>query len=372
MRKNLRERLNLEFVDPKNLIDTFQKERFTGFLKTVEWDKNSYLLLLEGQPVKVIEETKEGLKYSDPSSFSFPEKGTLEVYETDDVALVRAMKGFPNPHEEGPMFVMGFGEEFQGSTPFKAMDMDKFLLMAERSFFNGYLLFHTKLRALGIMFLYNGKPVGVFSDNRSGERAINNMRSSLPNSFVTVYLLDPAYIPLILATYRIDKFKEFSLEKEEDFDKLRSKLKTSRESMLLYGETLTQRCSHLFYRGTEVLSLTHDLFGSYPHEEQREPDKVSMYRLFVDPRPQPISVRLTTSVEDIGTVPSDRVSAVKDAFLEEIGPIGKILWNKILGEFGWQEDKIPVDRFDELLIRLSEEIPEESHRREFLRRVRRL
>ncbi|MDQ7082176.1 MAG: hypothetical protein Q9N34_03685 [Aquificota bacterium] len=51
--------------------------------------------------------------------------------------------------------------------------------------------------------------------------------------------------------------------------------------------------------------------------------------------------------------------------VDEIGPIGNIIWKRVLREFGWTEEAVPVSRLEDFIRRFEEEIPYEEHRKLF-------
>jgi hypothetical protein len=66
------------------------------------------------------------------------------------------------------------------------------------------------------------------------------------------------------------------------------------------------------------------------------------------------------------------VQKIKELFIDEIGPVGPLLWNRILRDIGLEEALIPKDMVEKLLKRLASEIPEGKHSDAFLSKVRRL
>jgi hypothetical protein len=71
-------------------------------------------------------------------------------------------------------------------------------------------------------------------------------------------------------------------------------------------------------------------------------------------------------------VPEDTVRRLKEFFIEEIGPIGSLLWNRILKSNGLDEAKLSEDDFEKLVNILRDEIPDEKHKDKFIEKVRRL
>ncbi len=59
-------------------------------------------------------------------------------------------------------------------------------------------------------------------------------------------------------------------------------------------------------------------------------------------------------------------------FIEEIGPIGPLLWNKILKERGYEERHMTKNNLMELIDILYREIPDEKQAKRFLEKARRV
>lgn len=78
--------------------------------------------------------------------------------------------------------------------------------------------------------------------------------------------------------------------------------------------------------------------------------------------------------EDTGYeyVKEEKVNAVKMHFIEEIGPIGPLLWNKILKDRGLTERSMREEDLKSLINVLYKEIPDSMHANRFLEKVRRV
>ncbi len=372
MRQELKERLDLEITDAVRLLEDLQSKSFTGYIKVITWDAEEFIPLLEGKALKVIKVSDEGVLDLAYPSYNFPDKGVVEIYETDILAIINALRKQEPPKVEGPLCIAGYGEEFQKPTPSAHLDVEKFGEVARNSYMNGYVYVHTDREPIGMIVFYNGEPVGAFSAGRSGERALSYIKTKWHDSMVSILLLEADLVPLLISILHVREAKK---GKVEDLPKLMDELQHKKMSTLIYVEESPVEKNYIFlYKGYEVLSLKRDLFNIHPTTIDSIPKNADyvMYPLYVNLHPKVMELHLSTSVGEENLVPTTRVADIKEAFIEEIGPIGKAVWKKIFNELGWEEGMVPLSKFDEFVERLAQEIPYDNHRSAFVKRVRRL
>ncbi len=66
------------------------------------------------------------------------------------------------------------------------------------------------------------------------------------------------------------------------------------------------------------------------------------------------------------------MSEVRSAFIRELGPVGKLIWEKALEELGFKESSMNLNQMRILLERIKKEFPEEESRRSFLSNVKKV
>ena len=372
MRQELKERLDLEFTDTSSLLEDLKNRSFTGYLKVVTWDAEEFIPIQDGEPLKVIKVVGEEVIEAAFPSYQFPKKATLEIYETDILAVVNALRERLTPKEEGPLCIAGYGEEFQKPTPSAHLDIGKFKDIAKEQHMNGYIYVHTDREAIGMIVFYNGDPVGAFSKGRSGERALSYIKTKWEESMVSILLLEADLIPLLISILHVREAKK---GKVEDLPKLLDELQHKKMSALVYVEENAVERDYVFlYKGYEVISLKRELFNIHPTTIDSIPKSASyvMYPLYVNLHPKTMDIQFSKAAGDEHTVPISRVEEIRDVFVEEIGPIGKAVWKKIFRDMGWEENMVPVSKAEEFIERLAQEIPYDNHRDAFIKRVRRL
>ncbi len=374
MRQEIKEKVNIELLNAEALIEDLKRRKFTGLVKITTWEGEDYIPIYEGEVQKIYIITKGGMEETSYTSYGFPQTGVVEIIETDVVSLMNGLREDFDPESAGPLALAGYGEEFQPTTPALHVDINHFIGLAHRSHFNGYLLFHTQREPLGMVVFYNGEVVGVFAPGRAGERAQNYISMNLKGSLVSIFLLDSEFVPLLLAMGRIEKIKGGKIMNREELNVVREDAVARRMNALLYHDGgRVKKYYQFFYKGHEVKGILQELFSmeDVPQESVDFPGEFALYPLYVDTEPRPISLSLRPVPEVIDSVPPERLAELKDAFVDEMGPVGNIIWKKVLEGFGWTEEAVPISRLEEFIKRLAEEIPYKEHREAFLKRVRR-
>ncbi|RLJ70261.1 hypothetical protein BCF55_0527 [Hydrogenivirga caldilitoris] len=374
MRQEVKEKINLELVNTEALIEDLRRRKFTGYVKITSWDAEDYIPFYDGEINRIFIVSKRGIEETNYTTYGFPQTGMLEIIETDPVSIVHGLRNDFNPERDGPLCLAGYGDEFHPTSSLSHIDIDQFKTLAKKSHFNGYMLFHTKREPVGMVIFYNGDPAGIFAPERSGEKAVQYIRINSRGGFVSTFLLEPDFVPLLLSMVRLEVIKEGDITEKAEMDAVRDDIKGRRMSALLYLDGgRARRYYQFFYRGKEVKGLLQGLFSidEVSEEDVDFPGRFTLYPLYVDTNPSPVRFSLKASEEVIDRVPPQKLNEIKEALLDEMGPVAKIVWKKLFDEFGWDEESVPASKLDEFIERLAEEIPYDDHRSAFLKRVRR-
>jgi hypothetical protein len=171
------------------------------------------------------------------------------------------------------------------------------------------------------------------------------------------------------------KEKEGTVNSEEELTLLKKEISGRKLSALLdLIFNGGKRLYEFFYRGVSFLKLLHHMEKietANPSITLGVKNHFSLYSLEVKESLQPIHVEF---YEDTGYeyVKEEKVNAVKLYFIEEIGPIGSLLWNKILKDRGYREKSMREEDLKSLIDVLYKEIPDSMHANRFLEKVRRV
>ena len=376
MRRQLREKVNFEFISAKSLMDDLISSSFTGYIKVILWNEERYIPFYEGTVQEIIsvrDDTVETLPYSEKH---LPITGTGEIYETDVVSIMNMLNGNCSIEKCSALCLAGYGEVLQDTQPAGRIDFNKFISVSEETKYNGYILIHSYKGPISGIFFFNGKPIGVCICKRDEpfHDALNLIRNDIKKNLATIFILPPELTLLLYNMKSMNANRKGVIKNKLELEALMQSIKDRRISGVLYIKKGSRRRYYgFFYKGLDIRFIYQDITDIIDIDIS-ESDVIGafvLYTMQIDPNPRAISLDSLTADKPEYVVPVRDIENIKDAFIEEIGPIGKVVWKKILQELGWEEDAVPVDKLNELVDRLSEEIPYDVHKNAFLKRVRR-
>ncbi len=350
--------LELGVINLGGLLKELRGKEFTGYIKNRGWDYEDYIAFWEGKPVHAISikenGEKEELKLGD---YIWIERGkTIDVVETDPLSLANIFRESYSVEDSRALIIAGVGDEITEPIKFSLFNMENALASLERGHFTGYIAWTNPVEVVGMCLLYNGSPIALNSGRLWDMEAQPLIVSKLGSeTYVHMYSIEPEIVLMVNST-RLGLRKEtfFSLEEVEAG---------------IYEEVHGNGGSYSFiYRGQQV-------FGFKLSSGEVEPfsfkAKGSASVWSVDIINTPSKIELSLNTKSVEMLSQDAIMGIKEVFVDEIGPVGPILWDRILSELGVDNNSIPKDMAEKLLNKLASEIPEESHAEAFLSRVRR-
>ncbi len=374
-----------------NLNSAFQeakKKEITGFLKITYWSREDYVLFMEGIPFKVVTVHADGrrLSYGVEKFRVEGDQGTATLVETslDDLVSFQALKR--DPYRDGACIFFPYGSMVQEPILMSYLDVNKGILTAQKSHLDGYIAIYTRESLLGMVIFSQGSPVAVCGGNSTfGKEALEyiNTFATPSKSYISVYSVDAEILPFMysLKPGNLKKLDvHFTIYKEAKDRIERSKISGV---VILEGGGIYRY--DLFFRGHHVARLIKDKGMLVAGEEDKNrlsvkienmpESSISLYEVNLTTSPSPIEVSIAThteSVEESGgaSIDSEAVGKIKDIFVKELGPVGKVLWGRILDELALNEEGMNSAQAKALLERLQKEIPDEDAREEFLSRVK--
>ncbi len=357
-KKVLYRNLELGVINLGGLLKDLRSKEFTGYIKNRGWNYEDYVAFWEGSPIRVIsvgeDGSREELKLSD---YIWIDRGkTIDVVETDPLTLANLFRDSFSVEDSRALILAGFGEEITEPIRFSLFNLENAVASFKRGHFTGYILWTNPTEIIGMCLFYDGSPIALNVGKTWDMEAQSIIASKVGgNTYVHIYALDPEIV-LIANSLRIGVGKQtfFSI-KEVDTG--------------VYEETDSWGGMYSFiYRGQSVVSyrvkdgevdvVNPDFEGS-----------VSVWSMELITTPTPIEISL--SRDSVEVIPSEVAQRIKEMFVDEIGPVGPILWNRILSDLGLDESHIPKNMVDKLLNKLASEIPEGKHSEAFLSKVRR-
>jgi len=199
--------------------------------------------------------------------------------------------------------------------------------------------------------------------------------------YVGVYSTEPEVSLLLSCMDTLKLGVENNFRSKEELEAIEKSI-TSRKTTCLLDATLSNgdRLYQFFYGGASIVKILHG------REELALASRIDIksgtenrLRVFsIDFPSETGSVNVEFVYEDTNTkvytlsVSEYKVGKLKEFFIEEIGPIGSLLWNRILKSNGLDEAKLSKDDFERLVNILRDEIPDEKHKDKFIEKVRRL
>jgi hypothetical protein len=232
-----------------------------------------------------------------------------------------------------------------------------------------------------MLFLQGGNSIAFYDGKqfiREGEVRFSVKRET---DYVGVYSTEPE-VSLLLScmdTLKLDEEDDF--RSKEELEAIEKSI-TSRKTTCLLDATLSNgdRFYQFFYSGASIVKILHSREElALASRIDIKPGTENRLKVFsIDVPLETGSVNVEFVYEDVDrkaytpSVPEDTVRRLKEFFIEEIGPIGSLLWNRILKSNGLDEARLSKDDFENLVNMLRDEIPDEKHRDKFVEKVRRL
>ncbi len=149
-------------------------------------------------------------------------------------------------------------------------------------------------------------------------------------------------------------------------------LKERKASCLLaIHDTLYNSYHIFFHKGELVASLyrTVAIVEDIPFEEIVP--KGSFNLLALPPKQGQTTLEIPVDTEVSRRLTKKELEYIKEAFVDQVGPVGKLLWKKVLKSMNKGELDISEENVKDLIYKLAREIPDEEYRNEFLNRLRR-
>jgi hypothetical protein len=373
--------LNLESVNLEEIFREIQTKSESGYLKITYWDQEDYIFYAGGKPIGGATYDRQGRKMTlDYLNYRIRNyNGTLSFYKLPTLEVLvfkyKELK-FPTPYN-----FVSYGDEFLAPVKATVVDPNRVLQQVKRSHLNGYIVIGDDENYKCMLFLQGGSSI-AFYDGRQFIKE-GNVRFSVKREtdYVGVYSAEPE-VSLLLScmdTLKLDEEDDF--RSKEELEAIEKSI-TSRKSTCLLDATLSNgdRLYQFFYSGASIARILHSREGMVSASRiDIKPGTDNRLKIFSMVVPLEIgSVNVEFVYEDADRkvytsyVPEDKVTKLKKFFIEEIGPIGNFLWNRILKSNGLDEARLSKDDFEKLVNILRDEIPDEKHKDKFIEKVRRL
>lgn len=353
--------VDLSHVNFDQFINSIQEKRLTALALIKSWEYEDYLYYIEGKAYKGLRLISENsceeinaLTYKPPT-----DRAAISLF-----ALPISEICWLEPNHTLIEHLNGMGREYLPSTQINAVNLEKLLQKISEEGVYGYMTIYNivnKSITNTIIFL-GGSAVFAKSETLQPEA----------NSFIWLYITEPEIASIMASAMKsIRRLRRLNISKESDFNKILASVNKARFSAIL-ELNLCKGIKHIsiYHSGIEVLSMLRR-FDQLSHELPKldgSEKELNIYVFDLESDYKPIKLNVSLNRNFTEEVDSATLRAIRDAFIQEIGPIGSIIWTKLLKEFG---ESLPKELLGNLIERLAKEIPDEKHRDNFLLKVKR-
>ena len=333
-------------IDFRKLIKELQESKLTGFVKIEGWDFTDYLVLYSGKPIKVIRKRDNQKEFIEFSDYKPSEDTKISVYESSPLLTAHIGK-ILSLYRYQTLIFSGYGDEVFFSQ-LEIVDFKKFEEFLRKTDFTGYFTLYTPIRVLGNFFCLYGEIVGVNCRNLWDEEAFEELKSYGDERFLSAYHIPPEEVHMFLS--------------------MKGGLKEGRNGtgfnvseggiFQLVHEGLVIKTIRITDEDIKESDISSQVEGTFYGVDFRQ-----------DFSPLRLNLELLQGGDKESYVEAVLLNKVREIFVDCMGPIGGILFKRILGEYTSRQDRIPKRSFMAFLKHLEREIPEEDLKEEFRRKL---
>ncbi|SHK34676.1 hypothetical protein [Thermocrinis minervae] len=347
--------LSTDSVDWRGLLADFSERRLTGYIKLTYWDREDYLILVEGSLKEGLRKIKgSNIVHINPSQYVPSGSGIIDVFQTT-LCVVHRMRSFKDM-PLSPYTFAGYGTLAFPYVKLASINLAKLLQNIRNVGLYGYAVFSTVHDIKLMVVFQDGTPILSYYDDGYNLERYQSLMLSPSEVFLEVYSTDKE-LPLLL--YSMRTIREV---KREEF-------KSSMAGIHVTEVDRGSRFYVFYHRSRPVLCIRSHLEG-FDHLEECPPaDTGTFFSMQIEYSPQPIEIRFTEPSPSSKINPGS-VLELKKYFTEEIGPIGPLIWNKVLKHLGLSEESMDEESFKRLIDALYMEIPDKLHAENFLKKAK--
>jgi len=361
---------NVETVNLGVLYEEIKTRKLSGYLHFVYWEGEDYLVFIEGEASWGLSVERDGKRKEIKVRTYTPPKvnGKVSFYEVPLLNLLlfkRQSKVPPDPYS-----FTSYGAEFLGCVRSSHIDRAKLLEQIKRTHLDGYMVACSRGGFEFMVMFQKGHPVCSYQ----GDRYVWNKTQRIglgEDSYLAIYSTEPEF-PLILSSMdTIKKGHERTFTRSEEIKDVRKEIEEKKLNALLDIFLSTgSRIYEIFYKGLKLLGILQDKDTLQENTLEPSSGTFTLYTLEIRESLSPIEIEFGKE-EQKDYVKEEIILAVKNHFIEEIGPLGAFLWSKIVKDRGYDERRMTQEQLNRLIDILFNEIPDSTHANRFLDKVRR-
>ena len=333
-------------INFSSFIRDLKDKKSTGFVKVEGWDFTDYIIFFSGRPLRVVRKKGNKKTFMEFSDYTFLSDTKLSVYESSPLLTAHLCKTLSFKTYQTLIF-SGYGDEVFFSQ-LEIIDFTKFKEFLKKSNFIGYFTLYTPVKILGNFFCLYGDVVGVNSGTLWNQEAFDKLTNYAENSFISAYHIPPEEVHMFVSVK--NGFRD-----------------ENNGTGFVFSETGIVQFLH------DGLLLRSLRIGDEDIREESLSEKVegTFYGIKFEENLLPLELNLEALQDkrEESYVESQVLAKVKETFVDVMGPIGGVLFKKVLGEYSSDFEKIPAKSFKSFIKRLEEEIPEEDLKEEFRKKL---
>lgn len=366
--------INLANVRFDSMREEIKAKAFTGFIKISYWDMEDYLYFLMGEPVDGIRcfsnGRREKIEVKDYKPVSTT--GIFSLYTTSPIEIFAFKEALQD--RVTPYTFVGYGQELVAPIQLSHTDPNRVLEDMASMDIYGYMLISKKDNLDYLIVLAKGKPTCVYRSGLYKYAGKEVIEISKEPSYLAVYKTEPEFVNFLASLDTLKKLEDVKLKKLEDakdvVDKLTEGFKLL-EIIISYGLRLFMLLSGKLLIFKVLRGFT-DIKTEVKLPNLDAEYSLRIYSIEIKNKLSLVDVVFSSYTETYTDyVPKDVLLSINKAFIEEIGPIGVLVWKKVFEKLGFDLDKLPRSRLMEFIDLLAKEIPDEKHANRFIEKIRR-
>lgn len=365
--------VSLNSIRFESVLEEIERKTFTGYLKLNYWDKEDYIYYLRGRPVDGIRYLQNGHRERiNAQSYALSNmNGVLSMYATSPLEIFAFKESFEE--KITPYTFVTYGQEFLGPVELSHIDPEKVLEDVKANQIYGYAVLCSWQGFGPLLAFAGGIPICLYKSGTYVHFGKEVLEVENANSIIAVFRTEPEFVSLITSLHTLKLMDELRLSRLEELKKITGGLEGGFSLLeLIIGHGL--RLFALISGRSPVFKLLNDCgqFLSDMHVPLVEGDYIlKLYRMDIKAQREPLEVRLKVLSEHVEYTSVEKVQRIKKAFVEEIGPIGIVVWKRVFEKMGFEVDKMPLNKLSDFIKMLAEEIPDKKHSDNFLEKARR-
>ncbi len=364
--------LDLKLLNLDKVLGEIRNKKFTGFLKIDYWDRSEILTFHEGNGLKLVKIFTDGkASLEEFKNFRIENsEGSSSLMEAD-IEDISSLHCFAlNTSSLHCLSIFPYGTPFHDTVPVEFVNIKNELRLIREAGLYGYMAFFTPYELLGFIVLQNGEPVEIIKEK--------NIKSLLhiKDAYISIYSLEPELVQFL---YSMKNAKLIN-EKFKDFKEVKEYVESEKMDAIVHTVAGNIHRYDFFFRGLKVSEIVRYSGILISEDEEREalsskveniPEKnIHLYSINIITDVKRVNVEELFTEKGEREISPENLNEIKIEFIKYLGPVGKILWDKILKEMGIDEGVLYESDIRRLVDRLEREIPEEDLKKEFKERVK--